>query len=71
MRLVEKDKGNTLDARLKGKQKLAKGSTETRVEIYVNGKLVQVESYDQIRIDVPLDDSLFDPSTAATAKNWF
>ncbi|MER3469947.1 MAG: hypothetical protein C4330_01090 [Chitinophagaceae bacterium] len=69
--MVESKKGQTLDARLKGKQNLTKGSTETRVDIYVNGKLVQVESYDQIKIYVPLDSGLFDPANASSSKHWF
>jgi hypothetical protein len=71
MRLVEKDKGRTIDAHMDGHKKLKKGSTETRVEIYVNGKLAQVEKYDQISIDVSLEDMLFDPLNASSAKHWF
>jgi hypothetical protein len=71
VRLVEKDKGRTIDAHMSGHKKLAKGTTETLVEIYLDGKLAQVEKYDQISIDVPLDDKLFDPSTATSAKHWF
>jgi outer membrane lipoprotein-sorting protein len=71
VRIIEKSKGQVLDARLLNHKQLSKGSTETRVEINVNGKLVQVESYDQIKADVPLDDALFNPLTASTAKHWF
>jgi hypothetical protein len=70
VRLVEKNRGALLDARMKDHKKLAKGTTETKVAIYVNGKLVQVENYDQVQTDVPLDDALFDPSTATTTKHW-
>jgi hypothetical protein len=71
VRLVEKDKGRTIDAHMSGHKKLAKGTTETLVDIYVNGKLVQVEKYDRINIDVPLDDNLFQPANASSAKHWF
>lgn len=70
VRLVENSNGQTIDARMKAHKKLAKGSTETRVDIYVNGKLVQVENYDQIKIDVVLDEQLFDPVRAATSRHW-
>jgi hypothetical protein len=56
---------------MKAHKKLTKGTSETKVDIYVNGKLVQVETYDQIKTDVPLDDALFNPLKASGAKHWF
>ena len=41
-----------------------------RVEIWSEGKLVFYEDYDDIRVDVPLDDALFVPSRWKTAKHW-
>jgi hypothetical protein len=40
------------------------------VEIWSEGKLVFYEDYDDIRVDVPLDDALFTPSKWKTAKHW-
>jgi hypothetical protein len=71
VRIIEKEKGRTLDARMGNHKKLEKGATETRVEIYVNGKLAQVEIYDQVKADVPVDKKLFDPLQATTAKHWY
>jgi hypothetical protein len=71
VRMVEKDRGQTIDAHMKEHKKLSRGSSETKVDIYINGKLVQVEKYDQLKPDVTLDDSLFDPVKAAAAKHWF
>jgi len=71
VRIEERTRGQLLDAHLLNKKQLPKGSTETKVDIYVNGKLVQVESYDQIKSDAPLDDALFNPASAASAKHWF
>lgn len=71
VRLAEKNRGQLLDAHMNNHKKLPKGATETKVDIYINGKLVQVENYDQIQTDVPLDDALFNPLTATTAKHWF
>ena len=70
LRIAERYRGQLLDAHLLNHKQLPKGSTETKVDIYVNGKLVQVESYGQIKPDVPLDEALFNPSTAATARHW-
>jgi hypothetical protein len=70
VRMVEKDKGQTIDAHMTEHLKLAKGTTETRVEIFLNGKLLQVESYADIKADVPLDDALFDPVKGVGAKHW-
>ena len=72
VRLVEKNnRGQVIDAHMKAHRKLPKGSSETKVDIYVNGSLVQVETYDQIRTDVPLDDALLDPLKAGSVKHWF
>lgn len=71
VRLIETENGQTIDAYMKNHKKLSKGSTETKVDIYINGKLVQVESYDQIQADVPLSNDLFDPAIAASVKHWF
>jgi hypothetical protein len=70
VRIAERNRGQMLDAHLLNHKQLPKGSTETKVDIYINGKLVQVESYDQVKPDVPLDDALFNPSTAGTARHW-
>ncbi len=41
-----------------------------RVEIYNDGKLVFYEDYSFIRTDVPLDESLFDPTPWRNPKHW-
>jgi hypothetical protein len=41
-----------------------------RVEIYNDGKLVFYEDYSDIRTDVPLDESLFDPTPWKNPKHW-
>jgi hypothetical protein len=71
VRQMEIDRGQALDAIMKNHKKLSKGSTETAVDIYINGKLVQVEKYDQISADVPLDPNLFDPVNFSSAAHWY
>jgi hypothetical protein len=41
-----------------------------RVEIYNDGKLVFYEDYSDARTDVPLDESLFDPTPWKNPKHW-
>jgi hypothetical protein len=41
-----------------------------RVEIWSEGKLVFFEDYDDIRVNVDLDDPLFQPRQWRTAKHW-
>ena len=41
-----------------------------RVEIWSEGKLVFFEDYDDIRVNVELDDDLFQPKLWRTAKHW-
>jgi len=61
VRTIESYGGNLLDAKTSGHIQLNSGWSETRVVIYVNGKLRQVEKYADLKADVPLDDRLFDP----------
>ena len=37
---------------------------------YINGKLLQKEQYTDIKADVPLSESLFDPAQWKTAHHW-
>lgn len=72
LRLVEKNsRGQVIDAHMKAHKRLAKGSSETKVDIYLNGKLIQGEYYDRINIDVPLDNDLFNPLKSGSVKHWF
>lgn len=41
-----------------------------RVEIYNEGKLVFYEDYEDVKLNVALDDALFDPSKWRTVKHW-
>ena len=61
VRTIGSYEGNLLDAKTSGHIQLNNGWSETRVVIYVNGKLRQVEKYADLKADVPLDDRLFDP----------
>src|SRR5689334_23689640 len=61
VRTIESYDGNLLDAKTSDHVQLNNGWSETKVVIYVNGKLRQVEKYADLKADVPLDDRLFDP----------
>jgi hypothetical protein len=61
VRTIDTDNGTRFDAKTSGHVRLNNGWSETRVVIYVNGKLRQVEKYSDLKADVPLDDRLFDP----------
>jgi len=37
---------------------------------YVDGKPALHEAYSQVRVDVPLDEALFDPARFTTAQHW-
>jgi len=61
VRTIDSDNGNLLDAKTSGHVQLNNGWSETKVFIYVNGKLRQIEKYYNLNADLPLDDRLFDP----------
>ena len=58
------------DIRFTGYERRGGGWIAPRVEIWSEGKLVFYEDYEDIRVDVPLDDALFIPSRWKTAKHW-
>jgi outer membrane lipoprotein-sorting protein len=41
-----------------------------RVEIYNDGKLVFYEDYSDVRTNVRLDDSIFDPTPWKNPRHW-
>lgn len=61
VRTIDSDNGTHFDAKTSGHVQLKSGWSETKVVIYVNGKLRQIEKYADLKADVPLDDRLFDP----------
>ena len=71
VRQIENDRGRLLDAHMKNHKKLSKGTSETLVAIYLDGKLIQKELYDQLKTDVDLDPNLFDPLHIQEAKHWY
>ena len=42
-----------------------------RVEVYEDGRLVMLEQYRHMRVDVVLDSTFFDPARFATARHWY
>lgn len=62
VRLLLKSGGKLLDVRLSDHTRLPKGWSETRVEFYIDGKLLQVEKYRDLKIDMVLPDATFDVS---------
>src|SRR6187455_160340 len=62
-----RDTSKMQDIRFTGYERRGGGWIAPRVEIWTEGKLVFYEDYDDIRVDVPLDDALFVPSRWKTA----
>jgi hypothetical protein len=64
------DSGKVQDIRFVNYERRGDAWLAPRVEIYNDGKLVFYEEYSDIRTDVPLDESLFDPTPWRNAKHW-
>ena len=72
-RLLEpnpRDSMRVQDIRFTNYQPRGDAWVSPRVEIYDGGKLVFSEDYFDIRTDVPLDESIFDPTPWRNPKNW-
>jgi hypothetical protein len=46
------------------------GWLETKVDIFIDGVLRQREEYSDFKVDVPLPESLFDPTQWSTGPHW-
>ena len=62
VRTIEKDHDVLIDAHMLDHVQIKKGWSETKVEIFLNGKLRQVEKYRDLKGDLKLDKRLFEPS---------
>lgn len=73
VRLVEHapvDTTQTQDIRFVNYEKRGDAWVAPRVEIYVDGKLIFSEDYSDVRTNVALEDSLFDPTPWKKARHW-
>lgn len=62
VRMLKVDGSQTLDAQFEDYKPFLGGWSETRCNFLLNGKLIQVETYHDCKAEVPLGESLFDPS---------
>ena len=62
VRLLKIDGNQALDARFDDYKPFGGGWSETKCSFYLNGKLIQVETYHDCKAEIPLGESLFDPS---------
>lgn len=70
VRTVEYDQGRRIDAQMEGQVKLKGGWSETKVNIFIDGALGQVESYRDLSAGQPIDERIYD--IAAFGKHhWF
>jgi hypothetical protein len=60
VRMINAD--DHMDARFEDWKPFGGGYSETKCEFYINGKLVQVETYTDCKADINLEDRIFDPS---------
>jgi hypothetical protein len=73
VRLVEPtrtDSSKVQDIRFMNYERRGAAWLAPRVEIYNDGKLVFIEEYGDIRTNVPLDDSIFDPTPWKNPRHW-
>jgi hypothetical protein len=72
-RLIEaapRDSTQVQDIRFVNYEPHGEGWVAPRVEIYVGDRLIFSEEYTDVRTNVPLDESLFDPTPWKNAKHW-
>jgi hypothetical protein len=64
------DTSQTFEVRFNKYRPLAGGWIAPEVEAYVGAKRILFEEYDDVRANVALDPSLFDPRRWAAARHW-
>ena len=73
VRLLERaptDTAQRQDIRFVNYEKRGDAWVSPRVEVYVGDKLIFSEDYSDMRTNVPLDESLFDPTPWKKAQHW-
>jgi hypothetical protein len=65
-----RDSTQVQDIRFVSYEKRGDAWVAPRVEIYVAGRLIFAEDYIDIRTNVPLDESIFDPTPWKNSKHW-
>lgn len=73
VRLIQTDQARraTRDIRFENYVQHAGGWVAEEVKMYVRGALVFREEYSNVRVDVPVDSSLFIPEKWSTARHWY
>lgn len=61
VRMIKFEKKQKEEALLEDHVKLNGGYSETLVHFYINNKLVQIEKYHDLKADIEMDPSIFDP----------
>lgn len=61
VRMLKYENNTKEEALFKNHVKLGGGFTETEVHFYINDKLAQVEKYHDLKGNVSIDDTIFDP----------
>jgi hypothetical protein len=64
-RMIKVDGQQTMDARFEDYKPFDGGWSETKCSFYINGKLIQVETYHDCKANTTLDDRIFDPKNFA------
>ena len=65
-----KDGALTSEVQFNKYERLGGGWMSPEVIFMVDGRITTTEAYSELRADVPLDPSLFDPQKWTTAKQW-
>jgi outer membrane lipoprotein-sorting protein len=59
-----------IDSQFKQYRQIGQSWIAPQCEFFIDGKLLQREEYTDIKADVPLSESLFDPAQWKTAPHW-
>lgn len=68
LRMIKVDSRQQMDARFEDWKPYGGGLSETKCRFYINGKLIQVETYYDCKADNNLEDKIFDP--AQLNRSW-
>lgn len=68
LRMLRYENSSKEEAMFENHVKLKGGFTETLVYFYINGRLIQVEKYHDLKGNVPINDAIFDPQNFIKIK---
>ena len=70
LRMIKQENGQKEEGIFEDHIRTGKGWTETKIAFYLDGKLFQLEYYNDVKANVPITEGHFDPTLFGKVNHW-